>query len=95
MTLISCRGRGRLQTVVHDLVRERDEIFRNPTVEGGMKFWNYELLGEPISDNTVLAGIHKARLFWKDATPQMISESIDWLVEHKFNIPKEFKRNDS
>ena len=65
-------------------LRERDELFTNPTLEGAVKF--YEKFGNVdwARPDVPLAALHKARLQWLDATDIMIAESLKWLKDHKY-----------
>ena len=64
--------------------RRRDAVLRNPTTAGAMQFWDFALLGQPVTPDAPLACIHKARLQWPDATPVMVAESRRWLAEHGY-----------
>lgn len=68
-----------------DYLRRRDELFRNPTIEGIRA-----MLGEasggrsPSSDSVALAAFHKARLQWTGATDAMRMQSMSWLLSNGF-----------
>jgi hypothetical protein len=51
--------------MIHGIPADRAALLRNPTIEGAMKFWNRQLLGNPVEQETALAGLYKARLQWK------------------------------
>ena len=59
-------------------------LLKNPTIESAMEFWPAHLLGPPLSHNTALAGIHKARLAWKGSSKAMIKESKAWLAANGY-----------
>lgn len=65
---------------------KRDAVMRNPTNEGALRFWNYELLGPTARPDAPLAGVHKARLQWTGATEAMKAESRAWLREHGYSV---------
>ena len=73
----------------YKLSEEQLDALRNPTREKAMKFWNYDLLGEPVTPDTPLAGLHKARMFWKGSTGEMMVESARWLMDHGFDTEME------
>lgn len=59
-------------------------LFKNPTNEHALRYWNYDLLGQPASPDAPLAGIHKARIKWRGSTKDMVRESKAWLREHGY-----------
>jgi hypothetical protein len=63
----------------------RDAVMENPTYEGAMAFWDYNRMGVPIDKDVVLAGVHKARLHWTQATEEQREESRQWLTAHGFS----------
>ena len=65
------------------LQREREAVLRNPTVEGAIRYFWQEHLGDPrkLHPDTILAGVHKARVWWPKATPQMVEQSKRWLSQ--------------
>jgi hypothetical protein len=65
-------------------LRERDELFRNPTLEAAQQYWKKSGNPKPSQDDVPLAMVHKARLQWLDATNEMLSESRTWLVDHGY-----------
>jgi hypothetical protein len=69
---------------LHRFLDVRDALFRHPTLENAMAWWEKNV-PEPPKDNLVpLATVHKARLQWLDATDTMLAESKAWLLEHGF-----------
>jgi hypothetical protein len=62
----------------------RDAIFANPTYEAAMEFWDYGKMGVPTDKEVVLAGVHKARIHWPDATEEQRVESRAWLADNGF-----------
>ena len=64
---------------------ERDELMRNPTLEGARAYWNKRGFPPPVSPDTPLATVHKARLHWLDATDAMLRESQEWLLANGYN----------
>ena len=64
---------------------EQITLLKNPTMEGALKFWNYEILGKPIG-LAPLAGVHKARLKWPGATLEMRAESMTWLLANNYKV---------
>jgi|WetSurMetagenome_2_1015567.scaffolds.fasta_scaffold15328_6 hypothetical protein len=64
--------------------RRRNAVLRNPTTADAMEFWDYATLGKPENPDVPLAGVHKARIQWVEATPLMIAESKLWLSNHGF-----------
>ena len=68
-----------------EFLAKRDELFRNPTLEGAKAF--YEQGGLEIDwarPDVPLAALHKARLQWLDATDEMLEESKEWLRVHDY-----------
>lgn len=65
---------------------EKIALLKNPTTEGALKFWNYDLLGKPMDDTVALAGVHRARLKWDGSTKAMIRESREWLQSHGYTV---------
>ena len=63
---------------------ERDALFRNPTPEAALTFWNHQGFPAPYSEDVPLATVHKARLQWLGATDAMLAESSLWLHEHHY-----------
>jgi hypothetical protein len=70
--------------LIHGIPEDRAQLLRNPTLEGAMKLWNYQLLGPPVEPETALAGLHKARLKWAGSTKQMVKESKKWLSDRGY-----------
>ena len=68
------------------LSKKQVDLLRNPTTEGAMEFWRYDLLGEPATPDTPLAGLHMARLNWGGSTKEMRMESERWLLDHDFPL---------
>jgi hypothetical protein len=73
-----------MSKLIHGIPEDRAQLLRNPTLEGAMKLWNYDLLGPPAEPETALAGLHKARLKWKGSTKQMVKESKKWLSDRGY-----------
>jgi hypothetical protein len=59
---------------------ERDELFRNPTQDAAIAYWEKKKLPPPVDPSVPLATVHKARLQWLDATNEMLEESKQWLL---------------
>jgi hypothetical protein len=64
---------------------ERDELMRNPTLEDARAYWDKRNFPPPVSPDTPLATVHKARLHWLDATDAMLRESQEWLLANGYN----------
>lgn len=75
-----------------DYVAFRNEVLRNPTQENALALWKRgevsRTLGTPADQLVPLAGVHKARFLWRDATPAMLDESEKWLKEHGYKVPE-------
>ena len=54
-------------------------LWKNPTNEHAMKYWDRSVMGEPLHHDVALAGVHKARVKWRGSTKQMVRESKEWL----------------
>jgi hypothetical protein len=67
---------------VDAFVALRDAVFHEPTLENAIKFDRQ--FNHASSPETALAGVHKARLQWLDATDAMLAESIAWLEERGY-----------
>ena len=63
---------------------ERDELFRNPTMETATAYWEKQKFPTPVDPSVPLATVHKGRLQWLDATDTMIAESMQWLLAHDY-----------
>jgi hypothetical protein len=67
---------------------KRDALFLNPTSDGA-----YQLMLESAGADHInlarpdvpMAGLHRARLQWIDATDAMIEESMAWLKAHGYS----------
>lgn len=62
-------------------------LLRNPTVEVAMRFWDFRKNGRPKTPDSVLVGIHQARVVWPGSTPEMVEESKLWLMRRARKIP--------
>jgi hypothetical protein len=51
-----------------------------------LQWWPQRLLGEPLTDKpyVCLAGAHKARIRWPDATKKQVQASKRWLRAHGY-----------
>jgi hypothetical protein len=51
-----------------------------------LQWWPQRLLGEPLNDKpfVALAGAHKARIRWPDATKKQVKASRAWLRAHGY-----------
>jgi hypothetical protein len=66
---------------------ERDALFRNPNAADAAKWWaRYITKATPVDSSVPLAGVHKARLQWLDATDAMIAESKAWLEANAYQL---------
>lgn len=65
----------------------RANLMRKPSVEVAMRFWDFKRMGKPVSEDAVLAGVHKARVVWPGSTPEMVQESKLWLLRRGLKIP--------
>lgn len=65
---------------------ERNEVMRNPTLENALAYWNKRGFPPPVSPDTPLATVHKARLHWLDATDAMLRESQEWLLANGYKV---------
>jgi hypothetical protein len=63
---------------------ERDELFRNPTLDGALAYWKDHDYPPPVDPNVPLATVHKARLHWLGATDAMLQESQEWLLANGY-----------
>jgi hypothetical protein len=63
---------------------ERDELFRNPTLEAATAYWTGHGFEPPLAPTVPLAMTHKARLQWLDATDAMLVESAQWLKDNGY-----------
>jgi hypothetical protein len=71
---------------LRQFLRDRDDLFRNPTLDKAMKMWYMAGNGPPAKDDVPLASVHKARLQWLEATDAMIFESTQWLIDHGYEV---------
>ena len=64
---------------------KRDALYRNPNAADALAWW-HESQGniEPVDPLVPLAGVHKSRLQWLDATDDMLEQSKLWLAENGF-----------
>ena len=69
---------------LRDFLVWRDGLFRNPTAEDALAYWDTQGLPAPANPDVPLASVHKARLQWLEATDEMLAESLAWLREHNF-----------
>lgn len=69
---------------MEEWLARRDAVFRDPTYENAMQYWDYGKMGMPLDKDVPLAGVHKARLLWTEATEEMKQESREWLAAHGF-----------
>ena len=67
------------------LLAEREQLFRNPTLEAATAYWNRHGFPTPADLTVPLGMVHKARLQWLDATDKMIAESIAWLEANNYH----------
>jgi hypothetical protein len=65
-------------------LKERDELFRNPTLEAAQAWWRRHRYSTPFREDVPLATVHKARLQWLDATDAMLAESVKWLENNGY-----------
>jgi hypothetical protein len=65
-----------------EFIARRDAVFREPTLERAIEFDG--LFNHAERADAPLAGVHKARLQWLDATDAMLAESIAWLTSHGY-----------
>lgn len=63
---------------------ERDDLFRNPTLEAAHAYWKEQGFPQPVVPDGPLAVVHKARLHWLDATDTMLRESREWLAANGY-----------
>lgn len=75
------------QRKLYGLSPEKAALLDNPTTEGAMKFWSYDLLGEPAAPDAPMAGLHRARVMWPGASKQQVKESKAWLRAHGYTVP--------
>ncbi len=65
----------------------REELLRNPTLEGATAYYAELGLTQLYNDPTVpLAAVHKARLQWLNSTNAMLEESKCWLLANNYQI---------
>jgi hypothetical protein len=65
---------------------ERDALFQNPNPKDALVHWKKYGAPEPVAPSVPLAAVHKARLQWLDATDAMLTESLEWLEAHNYDI---------
>lgn len=41
---------------------------------------------EEMSDEDLLIVLHKNRVHWKDCPPELLKESVWWLLEHEYSL---------
>ena len=64
---------------------KRDALFRNPTAEAALKYWQEQRFSPPLEPSVPLASVHKARLQWLEATDAMLAESVKWLQDSDYH----------
>jgi|GEM_PF-3915724 len=71
--------------VYHELHPGQITVLKNPTEENVVGFLQ-NIVGIPNPNpKNALAGVHKARLSWGEATDEMIEESKKWLAENGYS----------
>jgi hypothetical protein len=66
---------------------ERHRILRTLDVEAVRKEF-VETVGQPVQDDTILASLHKARIYAGRAFSRAERErSASWLIEHGYEVP--------
>lgn len=63
---------------------QRDDAFRDMTVEKARAFWDSQGFPPPVAEDVPLGALHKARGQWLDATDAMLAESAAWLEDHGY-----------
>ena len=69
-------------------LKQRNERLRAATQEAALAFWLDSDLPPPSSPDVPLAGLHKARIMWRDATAEEVRASRSWLIAHGFKAPE-------
>ena len=71
-----------------DYLAFRNEVFKNPTPENSLELWKRSGTKVTPDHQTVpLAAVHKARILWRDSTPEMVVESAKWLKDNGYLLP--------
>jgi hypothetical protein len=68
-------------------IAKRNRQLRAGTAEAAAAMWKESGLGLPVTPDVPLAGLHKARIVWPDATDEEVQASRAWLAEHGFKAP--------
>jgi hypothetical protein len=66
--------------------KERDALFKNPTVESAKALLAKQGIVGFARDDVPLATVHKARLQWLEVTDDQIKESLAWLNQHGYEF---------
>lgn len=75
-------------TAIEDYIKFRDIALREGTAEAAKRLWDATKLGVPVDLTVPLAGLHKARILWRDATPEEVKTSQEWLVANGYKAPR-------
>jgi hypothetical protein len=75
-----------LDNELKEFLKERNELFRNPTLEAAQAYWLRHELPQWNRPDVPLASVHKGRLQWLDATNAMLEESKAWLLANDYHV---------
>jgi hypothetical protein len=73
-----------MDAAVMKFLEARDALFYKPNLVDATAWWNKQGLPTPLRFDVPLATVHKARLQWLDATDEMLTESVAWLLANGY-----------